>query len=124
MEYLIDTQAILWFLSNDPQLSKQAKAIMNAPGAKLGVSAVSLWELAIKVNIGKLSLSYSMDTIIRSLEAQGFIWCPITQADWEQYMTLPLHHRDPFDRMIISQALTRDCILISSDQDAVTGKGL
>ncbi|GAB4422306.1 MAG: hypothetical protein OHK0039_38230 [Bacteroidia bacterium] len=89
---------------------------MNDPDSHLSVSVVSLWELAIKINIGKLQLAYALDALIQSLETQGFIWCPITQADLTEYMNLPLHHRDPFDRTIIAQAIARGCTLISSDQ--------
>ena len=88
---------------------------MHDPSANLNLSVVSLWELAIKLNIGKLELTYSLDALMQSLESQGFIWCPITPADLMGYLDLPLYHRDPFDRMIIAQAIARNCTLISSD---------
>ena len=79
------------------------------------LSIVSLWEMAIKLNLGKLSLKRSYETIEQELESSDISLLPITFIDTLQIYRLPLHHRDPFDRMLIAQAINKSLILISRD---------
>ena len=79
------------------------------------VSTASLWEIAIKANIGKLALSFPFNTIEANLRALGMTQLPIVFADLEIYLSLPLQHRDPFDRVLVSQATNYSLLFISKD---------
>ena len=76
---------------------------------------MSLWEIAIKENIGKLALSFPFSTIEPNLVATGITQLPITFSDLEIYLSLPLHHRDPFDRLLVAQAIKHSLTFISRD---------
>ncbi|MEM9503315.1 MAG: type II toxin-antitoxin system VapC family toxin [Cyanobacteria bacterium P01_E01_bin.43] len=114
MSYLLDTHALIWFLENDPQLPATIRTqIETTPN--IFVSTASLWEIAIKANIGKLALSFPFNTIEANLRALGMTQLPIVFADLEIYLSLPLHHRDPFDRVLVSQATNYSLLFISKD---------
>ncbi|ELP53663.1 PIN domain protein [Microcystis aeruginosa TAIHU98] len=114
MTYLLDTHALIWFLENDPQLPQTTRnQIETTP--TIFVSIVSLWEIAIKTNIAKLTLSVPFNAIEANLIALGITQLPIAFADLEIYLSLPLHHRDPFDRLLIAQAINYSLTLISQD---------
>ncbi|MEM6767665.1 MAG: type II toxin-antitoxin system VapC family toxin [Bacteroidota bacterium] len=81
----------------------------------ISVSIVSLWEIAIKMNIGKLTISFSIDELFEEIYNLHITVLPITQDDLKNYKNLPLVHRDPFDRMIISQAISTNQSVISKD---------
>ena len=81
------------------------------------LSVGSLWEIAIKINIGKLKLSYPYDTVIQQIEENGMELLPIKFIHTQQLIDLPLHHRDPFDRLIIAQAMAEDMMIISKDEN-------
>src|SRR5690349_9060757 len=105
MEYLLDTHSFLWFINGDNQLSEKAKAaIIDSESVKY-ISIVSLWEIAIKVNLGKLSLGMGYSDLRLQVINNGFEVLPITFEHTATLISLELHHRDPFDRMIIAQAL-------------------
>ncbi len=95
---LLDTHALLWFLDNDDRLPTYTKAQIETTETVL-VSIASLWEIAIKANIGKLTLKTTFIAIQQSLITLGINIIPITFMDTETYISLPLHHRDPFDRI-------------------------
>jgi len=82
---------------------------------KVYLSIASLWEIAIKLNLGKLSLSKSYETIGTKLENSDILLLPISFTDTLQIRYLPLDHRDPFDRMLIAQAINRNLVIISRD---------
>ncbi|MBW4473606.1 MAG: type II toxin-antitoxin system VapC family toxin [Stenomitos rutilans HA7619-LM2] len=112
---LLDTHTLLWFLDDDPQLpSVVRERIENADTSF--VSIVSLWEIAIKISIGKLRLNYSFHDLQDLLDRFEIEVLPLAFTDIEQYLNLPLHHRDPFDRMLIAQAMSHDLTLISRDE--------
>lgn len=114
MAYLLDTHALIWFLENDPQLPQNTRTqIETTP--MVFVSIVSLWEIAIKANIGKLTLSFPFNTIETNLIDLGITQLSISFADLEIYLSLPLHHRDPFDRLLIAQTINYSLALISQD---------
>ncbi|MFM6064534.1 MAG: type II toxin-antitoxin system VapC family toxin [Microcystis panniformis] len=114
MTYLLDTHALIWFLENDPQLPQTTRnQIETTP--TIFVSIVSLWEIAIKTNIAKLTFSVPFNAIEANLIALGITQLPIAFADLEIYLSLPLHHRDPFDRLLIAQAINYSLTLISQD---------
>jgi PIN domain nuclease of toxin-antitoxin system len=113
--FLLDTHVFLWLIQGDPQLSSRARTIMADDASQLNFSVVSIWEIAIKLNIGKLKVEHSIEDIYQLLAQLKIEILPIDRLDLERYLTLPLHHRDPFDRLIIAQAIERELILVSVD---------
>lgn len=111
---LLDTHALLWFLGNDARLPSATKQRIEDADTVL-VSIASLWEIAIKANIGKLTLFTSFETIETNLINLGIEIVSIAFEDLVTYLSLPLHHRDPFDRILVAQAINRSLILISRD---------
>ncbi len=111
---LLDTHALLWFLDNDDRLPTYTKQQIETTETVF-VSIASLWEIAIKVNIGKLALKTTFVAIQQNLTALGIDIVPISFADTETYLSLPLHHRDPFDRILVAQAINRSLVLVSRD---------
>lgn len=115
MRFLIDTHTFLWFIHDSPQLSANAKNLLESDN-ELWVSIVSLWEIAIKVNIGKLRLPNCYEDFIpEQLALNDIEILPIKMAHLAIYTTLPLHHRDPYDRLLIAQAMTEKVSIIGSD---------
>ena len=113
---LLDTQAMLWFFWDDPQLSADAKAsIEDADNRKL-VSIASCWEVAIKVGLGKLDLGESSRSFLpREIARNNFELLPISLEHAITVEGLPLHHRDPFDRMLIAQAMVEGLTTVGAD---------
>ena len=116
MTHLLDTHTLIWFLENDPQLPASTRSLIETTPT-IYISIASLWEIAIKTNIGKLNLSFPFNTIEPNLITLGITQLPITIKDLETYLTLPLHHRDPFDRILISQAINHSLSFISRDTE-------
>lgn len=111
---LLDTHALIWFVSNDANLpASNREKIESAEDVFLSIA--SLWEMAIKLNIGKLPLQGAFEDIEPQLIAAGIKILPVTFADTVQFRYLPLHHRDPFDRILVAQAMNHSLILISRD---------
>jgi len=115
MEYLLDTHTFLWFINGDAQLSIKAKEAISDPDAIKYISIASFWEIAIKLNLGKLSLDMSFVDLRQQVADNGFEILPITFAHTAELIPLELHHRDPFDRIIIAQSISERLILISKD---------
>ena len=116
MRLLLDTHAFLWSLEGSDRLSGKARAaIQNGANEKL-VSYATLWEITIKVALGKLELETPWEDTLRHIErvAPGTVLA-CTEGDLAVLLGLPQHHRDPFDRMLIAQALTEDFTLISNE---------
>ncbi len=113
--FLLDTHIFLWLIQGDPQLSQRVRSIISEDASQLNFSVVSIWEIAIKLNIGKLKIEHSIEDIYQLLAQLKIEILPIERLDLDRYLKLPLHHRDPFDRLIISQAIERELILISAD---------
>jgi PIN domain nuclease of toxin-antitoxin system len=114
MTILLDTHTLLWFLENDPQLPASIR-IRIQTSTTVFVSIVSLWEIAIKTNVGKLSLPIPFSQLQPELTKQNITQLTVTFSDLEIYYGLPLHHRDPFDRLLISQAINYNLTFISRD---------
>ncbi|BAZ01763.1 hypothetical protein NIES37_57690 [Tolypothrix tenuis PCC 7101] len=111
---LLDTHALIWFVSNDTNLPVATKEKIES-AKTVFFSIASLWEMAIKFNIGKLTLQGVFEDIEPQLIAAGITILPITFADTVQFRYLPLHHRDPFDRILVAQAMNNCLVLISRD---------
>lgn len=115
MQYLLDTHAFLWFINGDTQLSDKARTLIENPDNDRYISIASFWEMAIKLSLGKLELDMSFKDLVREVDKNGFNLLPITAAHTEKIISLDLHHRDPFDRMLICQALADKLTIITAD---------
>lgn len=123
MKLLLDTHIFLWFIMGSPHLSAENLALIEDEKNRKFISVASLWEIAIKSSIGKLNLSAPFDQLIpQQLSLNGFELLPIEIAHLATVATLPFHHRDPFDRLLIAQAITEKMPVVSSDSafDAYT----
>ena len=119
MNLLLDTHAFIWFLSGDSELSKQARMFIESPEHEKYISIASFWEIAIKNSLGKLTLDVPFVELKTEAIKNNFQLLPITFEDTLQLCMLPFHHRDPFDRVIISQAKENNLTLISRDDNFV-----
>ncbi len=116
MNLLLDTHTLIWFLNgNETSLSVKAKQLIAEPANRSYVSVASLWEMAIKIRLGSLSFEPGYDNLLILLEQNGFHFLPITFAHTRQLLTLPMHHRDPFDRILIAQSMVEGLIFLSAD---------
>jgi PIN domain nuclease of toxin-antitoxin system len=116
MRLLLDTHAFLWFIMGSPNLSVNARALIENPANERLLSVASLWEIAIKVSLGKLTLSAPFDELIPAqLKLNGIDLLSIKVDHLSTLTTLPFHHRDPFDRLIIAQAMVEKLPVISID---------
>jgi len=115
MRCLIDTHTFLWFIDDSPQLSVDAKNLLESE-TDIILSVASLWEIAIKVSIGKLRLPDAYDKFIPDQVAANDIEVlPISLGHLSVVATLPFHHREPFDRLIIAQGMVEKMEIISVD---------
>jgi len=116
MRLLLDTCTLLWFLTNDPKLTATAKQAIQDPANERWLSPISLLEIALKVRIRKLPLPASFAAMFPTLLTLNHIQLvPLSVAHIEPLTTLPLHHKDPFDRLIAATALIEGLILVSGD---------
>lgn len=116
MRLLLDTHTFLWWINNDSLLSEAASASITSVRNECFVSLASCWELAIKTSIGKLRLSKPVERFIpEELAANDFQLLPIDFRHVAKVETLPFHHRDPFDRLLVAQSLTEKMTMVSAD---------
>lgn len=116
MRALLDTHSFLWFITDDPQLSKGALALLSDPNNDLVVSTASLWEVAIKSKLGKLDLTKPFGELFPDqLVTNGFGLMPILVKHLTALADLELLHRDPFDRLIIAQAMSEGLPVVTKD---------
>lgn len=111
---LLDTHAFIWFAENDIHLPISTREEIESADIVF-VSIASLWEIAIKLSIGKLFLQSAYETIDTQLDTAGLTLLSISFADTAKIRHLPLHHRDPFARIIVAQTMNHSLILISQD---------
>lgn len=115
MNFLIDTHAFLWYIQASSKLSPKAADIPEDSSQSPYFSIASLWEISIKIRLDKLTLDNSFHQLEALLSRLAIDILPITFADTETYLNLPLHHRDPFDRILIAQAMNRSLSIITAD---------
>lgn len=116
MKFLLDTQAFLWFVLNDSVLSKVACDLIIDPLNDILLSPASYWEIAIKISIGKYQIPGNFETWMEhQIQVNEFEILPIKIAHVAAIVTLPFHHKDPFDRLLVAQALTENIPIISAD---------
>ena len=113
MNLLLDTHVALWWLADDPVLPDHLRTHISDNANLVAVSAVTVWEVAIKAALGKIEVD---DTWLTALEADGIQQLPVTWHHAERVRHLPLLHRDPFDRMLIAQALEERFTLVTADR--------
>lgn len=116
MRLLLDTHALLWFVLGDTQLSKTALALILDPANEKLVSPASYWEIAIKLSIGKYALHEPYEDFMRrGIAGNGFGILPVEPGHTAALIALPFHHRDPFDRLLIAQAMVEKLSVVSAD---------
>jgi len=116
MRVLLNTHAFLWFVLGGPQLSSNARRHIEDPGNEKLVSPASYWEIAIKISVNKYTLSQPYEAFMqKGIADNGFIILPIEPKHTAVLTSLPFYHRDPFDRLIIAQAMTEQIPVISGD---------
>ena len=116
MKLLLDTHPLLWFYLGDAQLSPVAQAAIVDPANSKSVSPASFWEIAIKVSLGKYKLNESYDDFIQhAIFDNGFDVLAIEPRHTAPLVTLPYHHKDPFDRLMIAQAIVEGISIVGAD---------
>lgn len=127
MKVLLDTHAFIWYVEGIPELSQLARETIEHPGNQCMVSYASLWEMSIKISLGKLILKGGFDTLINDIATNGFDLLPIRYAHLKQNTHLAWHHKDPFDRLLIAQCQVENIPVISKDpffDDYLKGTGV
>ncbi|MDR2717040.1 MAG: type II toxin-antitoxin system VapC family toxin [Treponema sp.] len=117
MKLLLDTHIILWFLGNVEKLSEEALSAITEPANEKYISIVSAWELAIKINLGKLTFEGGVANFFTMIEENGFELLPVKEGHIKHLETLTLHHRDPFDRLLLATAIFEQMTLITFDKE-------
>ena len=115
MVILLDTHILLWALDAPERLSQEVVVQIESPETMVYFSAASIWEIAIKTALGKIDFHYSPEDIAQAAKDTGFIELPVSAAHGAQVAHLPLHHRDPFDRLLIAQVLLMPAQLFTTD---------
>ena len=115
MNLLVDTHVLLWWLGEPERVSEAARSILEDTECRAYVSAAVAWEMAIKVNLGKLDAYEIVADFKRILSTKGFYRLAISTDHALRAGLLPLHHTDPFDRMLVAQAQALNCPIVSAD---------
>lgn len=116
MKHLLDIHTLLWFLKGDKKLSDKARGLIDNPANRKFLSIASLWEIAVKVSLGKLALNKPFEKLFpEQLHFNRIEILDVTVDNLIKLTTLPFHHRDPFDRLIIAQALVEELPIIGAD---------
>ena len=122
MSYLIDTHILLWWVFDNPNLDESSRAIIANPEHLIIVSSATAWEIATKYRIGKLSKAKNLvENYEQALSQAGFSELPVTAAHALRAGSLPIAHRDPFDRMLMAQAELEDLPILTYDSAFHTG---
>ncbi|MCF7859549.1 MAG: type II toxin-antitoxin system VapC family toxin [Candidatus Cloacimonetes bacterium] len=117
MKYMLDTNVFLWLIEDNPKLTQKVRRKFTHPKNTIYLSIVSLWEIAIKTNIGKLKLEDPFSVFIDKYVFENYIEILDLKIDHiKQFKELEYYHKDPFDRTIIAQSISEDISLIASDK--------
>ncbi len=116
MRLLLDTHTFLWYYSGSPELSEYARKCIDDPKNEFWISMASLWEIAIKNSIGKLALDKGFDDFCQDVVDKGFVFLPVDMAHIMKSAKLPFHNRDPFDRILVAQAITENLEFVTTDR--------
>ncbi len=112
--YLLDTHALLWWLADDERLGQRMRAVIANPANDIMVSTVSLWEIVIKTRIGKLTAD--IGAIERAIDRFDIARLDVLPPHLVTLASLPAHHRDPFDHLLLAQAIAEDAAFVSKDE--------
>ncbi|MEI9959749.1 MAG: type II toxin-antitoxin system VapC family toxin [Limisphaerales bacterium] len=116
MKFIADTHAFIWFVTDSPQLSSPAKKLFESSDSERFLSIASIWEIAIKASLGKLSFDKPLEQFLPEQIALNYIHLlDISMTHALSVAKLPLNHRDPFDRMIVAQSLLENLPVLSND---------
>jgi PIN domain nuclease of toxin-antitoxin system len=115
MKYLLDTHTLIWFVNENTKLPQKVRDLIEFSD-NCFISPINKWEIAIKKSIGKLNLENSMIKLFELINSKNFNIVDISEIHSIKVSELPFHHRDPFDRMLISQAITEDMTIITRDE--------
>ncbi len=115
MRVLLDTQILLWALIEPQRLSAPAREILEDPGSDVLFSSASIWEIAIKAGLGRADFRIDPAEIVAAAMESGFTELPVRSAAALKVATLPAHHRDPFDRLLLAQAMTEPAVFYTAD---------
>ena len=117
MKLLLDSHAFLWWVQGTPALGRRASAAIANPDNEVLLSLASCWELAIKISLGKLRLTQKLEAFLpEQLRLNAFSLLDVQLAHVIRVADLPFHHRDPFDRLLVAQALEDDLAIVSTDR--------
>lgn len=116
MNFLLNTHSMLWLFDDDDRLSENAKEIITDPENRIFISIASFWEIAIKMSLSKLVLDIPFEKLFDECEKLDFNILNISKRHLLFLKTLPFVHRDPFDRLIVCQAIIENCTLVSADR--------
>jgi PIN domain nuclease of toxin-antitoxin system len=116
MELLLDTHTLIWFINGDNQLPKKSIGLIKDINKKCYLSIASVWEIGIKISLGKLELNGGFDEISKIMKKYEIELLPITFEHIQKLLKLEFHHKDPFDRIIISQGLFEKLTIITKDE--------
>lgn len=115
MNYLIDTHILLWYITGDKRVTAYTQEIIENDSNSIFLSNASLWEISIKISIGKLKLKGSLNDLKNYLKDKGIIILEFDFDDLETLLALPFHHQDPFDRLLIAQGKSKSLEIITND---------
>ena len=117
MNYLLDTHAVIWYFEDSSELPKKITELIDNPEISIYICSVSLWEIAIKMNLGKLDINLPLDELLHSVKNGDFNVLHIEDRHLRELSSLPFIHKDPFDRLIISTALADDLTIMTIDDN-------
>jgi len=116
MKVLLDTHAMYWYIEGDPQLGSGAHNVIQDASNEVLISPASYWEIAIKLSIGKWQLNRPYEQFVSlGLGQYGFQILPILPSHTAHLVSMPFHHRDPFDRLLLAQSIVEKIAIVSSD---------
>lgn len=115
MNFLLDTHVALWAITDSPKLAKKARELIESPKSSVWISAATIWEIAIKHSLGRREMPVSSQDALRYFRESGYWFLPIEPEHAVAVDDLPAHHADPFDRILVAQALVEPMRLITHD---------
>lgn len=120
MRLLLDTHVLLWWMLDDRRLPRAVKSMIASPDADVGISAATMWEIAIKRSLGRITID--LGELAASVVADGFVEVPVRFQHAICLADLPRHHDDPFDRLLVAQSIVESRRLVTGDE-AILGYG-
>ena len=117
MRYLLDTHVVIWYYNASSELPQKIRELIHDPETSIYISSVSLWEIAIKTNLGKLDLPFPFDELLDIIKNRDFDILQIEDEYLRGLFALPFIHKDPFDRLLISTAIAENLTIITIDEN-------